>query len=164
MNKYFCRPARITIATFILLVCQASSRPRANASAVPDISALAWMVGDWQTDSGERTSDEHWAGSAGGVMIGMSRTVAGDKLISFESLRIEQRQDGVFYLASVNGSCPATPFRSTRLDAQEAVFENPAHDFPKRIIYRKTSATEMTASVDAGEGAKSHTYTFHLKK
>jgi len=110
------------------------------------MAELAWMAGDWQTDpNGRSTSDEHWARPAGGIMIGMSRTVAGNKLISFESLRIEQRGEAIFYVASVKGRCPATDFKLTRLNAQEAVFENPDHDFPKRIIYRKKSAQEMSS-------------------
>lgn len=59
----------------------------------------------------------------------------------------------------MNGRCPATDFKLTRVTANEAVFENPEHDFPKRIIYRKKSATEMTASIDGGEGTKSQEYT-----
>ena len=36
----------------------------------------------------------------------------------------------------------------------EAVFENPQHDFPKRIIYRKSGDNTLTTTVDAGEGTK----------
>ena len=152
----------IALSATLLLFCSSTSFTRSRIPNNPGVSDLSWMAGDWQTDSGGRmTSDEHWARPAGGVMIGMSRTVAGDKLISFESLRIEQRGDAIFYVAMVNGGCPATSFKLTRAKGQEAVFENPAHDFPKRIIYRKKSATEMTASIDGGEGTKSVDFKFH---
>ena len=148
-------------AAILLLVCQAASFTRNDVTTAAGISDLAWMVGSWQTDpNGPLVSDEHWAPAAGGIMIGMSRTVAGDKVASFESLRIEQRGDAIFYVASVKGRCPATDFKLTRVTAQEAVFENPEHDFPKRIIYRKKSATEMSAAIDGGEGTKSQEYTF----
>ena len=51
--------------------------------------------------------------------------------------------------------CPGTDFKLTSLTATEAIFENPAHDFPKRIIYRKTGEDGLTASIDGGEGTKS---------
>jgi Domain of unknown function (DUF6265) len=160
MNRHFARATRVTMVTLFLLLCPASSLPRTPATAT--IADLAWMAGSWQTDkSGRMVSDEHWAQPAGGIMIGMSRTIAGDKLASFESLRIEQRGEEIFYVASVKGRCPATDFKLTKLTGQEVVFENPEHDFPKRIIYRKKSATEMIASIDAGEGTKSLEYTFH---
>lgn len=161
MNRHFGRATSMIMVTLFLLLCPVSSLPRTPAAAT--IADLAWMAGSWQTDkSGRMVSDEHWAQPTGGIMIGMSRTVAGDKLASFESLRIEQRGEQIFYVASVKGRCPATDFKLTRLTGQEVVFENPEHDFPKRIIYRKKSATEMIASIDAGEGTKSLDYTYHL--
>jgi hypothetical protein len=117
------------------------------------------MSGDWQTPAGGRVQiDEHWTQSAGGSMLGMSRTVGGDKTIEFEYLRIEQREDGIYYVAHPKARCPGTDFKLTRLSSSEAVFENPQHDFPKRIIYRKTSEDALTASIDAGEGTKSMSF------
>jgi len=119
------------------------------------------MTGDWQTPAGGRVQvDEHWTQSAGGSMLGMSRTVGGDKTIEFEYLRIEQREDGIYYVAHPRARCPGTDFKLTRLSSSEAVFENPQHDFPKRIIYRKTSEDALTASIDAGEGTRSMIFGF----
>ena len=93
-------------------------------------------------------------------MIGMGRTVRGDKTAEFEFLRIEQRGDDVFYVANPNANCPQTDFKLTRLTGQEVVFENPEHDYPKRVIYRKNSGGSLVASVDAGEGTKSQTFSY----
>jgi hypothetical protein len=126
-----------------------------------NIADLAWIAGDWQTASGGRRQiEEHWTGVAGGTMMGMSRTVAGEKTVEFEYLRIEQRADGIYYVAHPKARCPATDFKLTKSSATEAVFENPQHDFPKRIIYRKTGGDSMTASIDGGEGSKAMTFSF----
>ena len=93
-------------------------------------------------------------------MIGVSRTLVGDRTASFEFLRIEVRGESIFYVASPKGRCPATDFKLTRLSGQEAVFENPEHDFPKRIIYRKNSDGSLVASIDAGEGTKSQSFSY----
>ena len=92
-------------------------------------------------------------------MMGVSRTVASDKTVEFEYLRIEQRADAIYYVAHPKARCPGTDFKLTRASATEAVFENPQHDFPKRIIYRKTD-DGLTASIDAGEGTKAISYVF----
>lgn len=129
-------------------------------SASPTIADLAWMSGDWQTAKGGRAQiDEHWTLPAGGTMLGTGRTIIGDKTVEFEFLRIEQRADGIFYIASPNGG-PTTDFKLTRLIGQEVIFENPEHDFPKRIIYRKKSDGSMVAIVDAGEKTKSQTFVY----
>jgi len=152
--------------TVILFIITAPSIERTHsANLVSDISELSWIAGDWQNALGGRAQiEEHWTQPAGGSMLGMSRTVAGGKTAEFEFLRIEQREDGIFYIAQPKGRCPATDFKLTRASAQEAVFENPAHDFPKRIIYRKTADDALTASIDGGEGTKSMTVAFHRMK
>lgn len=125
------------------------------------ISDLAWMAGDWQTDpTGRSVSEEHWTRPAGGSMIGVSRTMVGDRMAWFEFFRVEVRGDSIYYVASPQGRCPATDFKLTRLSGQEAVFENPQHDFPKRIIYRKNSSGGLTATIDGGEGTKSEKFEF----
>jgi uncharacterized protein DUF6265 len=127
----------------------------------PTIADVSWMAGDWQTAAGgRRQSEEHWTKPAGGSMLGMSRTIAGDKTVEFEYLRIEQRADGVYYVAHPGARCPGTDFKLTRASATEAVFENPQHDFPKRIIYRKNADDSLTASIDGGEGSKSVSFAF----
>ena len=96
--------------------------------------------------------------------MGMSRTVAGGKTAEFEFLRIEQRENEIYYVAQPKGRCPATDFKLTSVNAQEAVFENPTHDFPKRISYKKTADDSLTASIDGGEGTKQMTFAFRRMK
>ena len=141
---------KLTIATLLLL----------TSFQTPTMSDLSWIAGDWQTaPGGRRQSEEHWTAVAGGSMMGISRTIAGDKTVEFEYLRIEQRADGIYYVAHPKARCPGTDFKLTRASANEAVFENPQHDFPKRIIYRKTD-DGLTASIDAGEGSKGISFVF----
>ena len=119
------------------------------------LADISWMSGHWQTaPGGKRQIEEHWTQAAGASMLGMGRTVAGDKTVEFEYLRIEQRADGIYYVAHPKASCPGTDFKLTRASATEAVFEKPEHDFPKRIIYRKSGDNTLTTTVDTGEGTK----------
>ena len=156
------------ILTGIITLCIIWFGPLGAASSQTSphsISELSWMAGDWQTPAGGRVQiDEHWTQPAGGSMLGMSRTVGGDKTLEFEYLRIEQRPNGIYYVAHPKGSCPGTDFKLTRSSPTEAVFENPQHDFPKRIIYRKTGDDTLTASIDGGEGSKGMSFTYQRMK
>ena len=136
-----------------------------KASAqTPTLADISWMAGAWQTAAGgKRQVEEHWMQVAGASMMGMGRTVAGDKTVEFEYLRIEQRADGIYYVAHPQARCPQTDFKLTRASATEAVFENPQHDFPKRIIYRK-GEDSLTATVDGGEGSKAITFAYRRMK
>ena len=129
------------------------------------LADIAWISGDWQTEpGGKRQIEEHWTTVAGGSMLGMSRTVAADKTVEFEYLRIEQRADGIYYVAHPKARCPGTDFKLTRASATEVVFENPQHGFPKRIIYQKTANDGLTASIDGGEGAKAMSFAYRRIK
>ena len=86
-------------------------------------------------------------------MIGMSRTVAGGKTVFYEYLRIETRGADIYYVAHPRARAPGTDFRLVRVSGNEAVFENMAHDFPKRLIYRKSVDGNLTARIE-GDGTE----------
>ena len=151
---------KLTILTLFLL----TTLPTQTTS----LAEISWITGDWQTapamSGGRAQIEEHWTSVAGGTMMGMSRTVAGEKTVEFEYLRIEQRADGIYYVAHPKARCPGTDFKLTKASATEAVFENPQHDFPKRIIYRKSADDSLTASIDGGEGTKAMSFAFRRMK
>lgn len=142
------------LAGAIMIIAPAKTHGQQEAQAFK-IKDVAWMAGDWQTPpGGRRQVDEHWTAPAGGAMMGVSRTVTGDKMTEFEYLRIVERADGVFYIAHPNARTPGTEFKLTKATADQAIFENPQHDFPKRILYEKNPDGSLTASIDGGEGTR----------
>ena len=155
----------IALGAIAIISCQPSSQPAHAAATLVEpattISELAWISGDWQTAAGGKAQiEEHWMAPSADSMIGMGRTIAGGKTVEFEYLRIEQRAEQIYYVASPKGRCPGTDFKLTRLAGQEAIFENPEHDFPKRIIYRKNTDGSLTASIDGGAGTKSMSFAY----
>lgn len=152
----------LVLAVTLMIIGLATASPQTRATdATRAISDLAWISGDWQTAPGARAQiEEHWMPPAGGSMIGISRTVVGDKTVEFEYLRIEQRAGEIYYVAHPKARCPGTDFKLTGLSSQEAVFENPQHDFPKRVIYRKNSDGSLVASIDGGPGTRTQSFTY----
>ena len=66
----------------VLLILLSIMLPLRAAAETPTLADLAWMAGAWQTNPGEkRQTEEHWTQAAGATMLGMSRTVAGEKTI-----------------------------------------------------------------------------------
>lgn len=116
---------------------------------------LAWMAGTWRGSADDVSMEEFWTGPLGGIMLGLHRDVYPDRSAFFEYLRIEQRDPGVVYVASPRGR-DATEFVLVSAGPTEVVFENPEHDFPQRIIYRR----EGTLMVSRIEGVLSGEATF----
>jgi hypothetical protein len=125
-----------------------SPRLRLDGLDQDAVTSLGWMAGCWQQRNGTRVTDEQWMRPAGGAMIGMSRTVAGDRMRAWEALRIIEEQGRIVYVAQPGGG-PATRFAASHIADTLAVFENPAHDFPQRIAYRRVGADSMVASISA---------------
>jgi Domain of unknown function (DUF6265) len=151
---------RIWLGTALILLGPVSFPPPAIEAIQAEkpaqafkIEDLSWLSGDWETAPGRIQIDEHWTKVAGGSLIGMSRTVAGGKTVFFEFLRIETRGSEIYYVAHPRARNPGTDFRLVRLNPQEAVFENMAHDFPKRISYRKNGDGTLTARIE-GDGTE----------
>jgi hypothetical protein len=123
----------------------------APALAAADLADLAWLAGHWRTEKGKSVSEELWLPPRAGIMLALNRTTAGETKRSFEYLRIEQRGDRVVYVASPGGR-GTTDFQLTAIDeeARSATFENPQHDFPKKITYVRSG--DALKAIVAGDG------------
>jgi len=145
-----CRPSSTPSTATPAAATVDAPQPASPAS----LDALEFLVGTWVTETPEGRVTEQWA-REGDALVGRSETVAGEQPSFYEALRIEL-QDGVAtYLASPMGRTPPTAFRRTDdgSDANAVVFENPAHDFPKRIRYAR-EGDRLTATIDGdGKGA-----------
>ena len=137
----------------------------APPAAAPGIADLAFLAGSWVAEGGPVRVEEQWLCPGPDTLIGMGRTtdVAKGKTLFFEYLRIEARPAGLFYVAQPKGG-PATEFRLVRLEAGAAVFENLAHDFPKRVVYSKRTDGGLTARVegDPSSPEKAEEYRYRL--
>jgi hypothetical protein len=111
---------------------------------------LGWIAGSWSGNMGRATMEESWLPAAGGAMLGVSRVVAGPRMVAFEFLRIVQKDGEVYYVAQPGGR-PATEFKLTSVTATKAVFENPAHDHPKIISYERDSEGNLVATIEGDE-------------
>lgn len=126
------------------------------------LDQLSWISGAWGGPHGSTRVEEYWTDTGGNMILGVGRTLAGGSTVFFEFLRIETRADGIYYVAQPKGR-PGTDFKLTRGSEAEAVFENPAHDFPKRIIYRRNADGSITARVDGGEGVEKGAEEFNYR-
>ena len=74
---------------------------------------------------------EYWMKPAGKMMLGISHTASQEKTIEYEFLYISQVEDGsIYYFANPSGQ-QQTSFKLIKCNPEEAVFENPKHDFGK---------------------------------
>jgi len=118
------------------------------------IADLAWLSGDWvgtRGTGGTISMEERWGPPSGGSMFAVSRTISRTRLSAFEYLRILERNGGLVYIAQPNGAA-ATEFVLTEFTSSRAVFDNPRHDYPKRIVYELSAEGGLSATVGFMKG------------
>ena len=141
------------IIMMAVLLSLASSIAFAGRTPGPDISALAWMAGNWTGTKDGVEMEELWQKPKGNTMLAVHRDVKEGRTISFEFLRIEATADAITYWSSPRGR-PATPFKMIEQGEQRVVFENAKHDSPQRIIYWMTKDGSLHAKIEGTMGGK----------
>ena len=114
----------------------------APAAPLPDLS---WLSGDWRRCQGDEIVEERWLGPRGETMVGVNLTSAPGKA-TFEHLRIAVSDGTWTYWAAPMGRT-AVPFRMIESAPQRAVFANPEHGFPARIVYWR-EGDELLARIE----------------
>ena len=127
------------LATLSLLLAAASDA---------DINRLAWLTGCWIPDGQQAGSIEHWTAPAGKSMLGVNRTVRDGKTVAFEFIHISEDEAGNVELTASPSGQEKARFALTLVSANEAVFENPDHDFPQRIIYRLQDQNTLIGRIE----------------
>lgn len=125
------------------------------------IGDLNWLAGAWvATRSTGSSVEERWSPPKGGAMLATSRSVnASGRMFAFEYLRIVERDGGLVYIAQPGGAAP-TEFVLAELSATRAVFDNPRHDYPKRIVYELSPEGGLTATIGFMKGGTPQRFSF----
>lgn len=149
-------------ALAVALAC-AATRVDAQAATAPDVSQAAWLAGCWELRSGARITHEQWMAPAGGAMLGMSRTTVRDTLREWEHLFLGPTAAGIAYVARPVRQAE-TAFAAIALNDTSLLFENPAHDFPQRVVYRRRGADSLIARIEGMRGGQLRGVEFPMRR
>jgi hypothetical protein len=127
---------RVTMRLLCVLLLPTAFAITVNGQPTASTADLAFMTGCWKFERSGRLVEEHWLAPAGGSLMGVSRTVAGGKTVEYEFLQIRDLPEGLTYIATPANQ-PEARFKMASKTSDEIVFENPTHDFPQRIRYRR---------------------------
>lgn len=129
----------------------------------PEMWKLGFISGCWKGGDRVQILEEQWTKPAGQSMLGVGRTIKDGKTEFYEFLQIREQSDGIFYIAEPNGG-KAVSFKLVKVNDSQAIFENPRHDFPQRIIYQRTIDGSLLASLEGMESGKAKRVEFLMKR
>ncbi|HCL05549.1 MAG TPA: hypothetical protein DHW64_06110 [Chitinophagaceae bacterium] len=121
-----------------------------NLVSAQQTKAVQWMVGIWKINTPQGTVVEIWETKNDSTLQGRSVFVkSNNDTIPQERIEMAFRNGEWYYIPTVSNQNDGKPvsFKVIFLRANEFVSENPAHDFPQRIAYRRIKQN-MYASIE----------------
>ncbi|HEX2080466.1 MAG TPA: DUF6265 family protein [Longimicrobium sp.] len=145
-----------TISPVALILVILAAAPAVAQGQQPErpLAALSFMAGCWRGDAGvDRSIEEQWTAADSDVMLAMTRYLDDNtgRTRGWELSRIVADSAGIVLVPAPMGTAQGR-FRLTSSRPGEARFEDPSHDFPKRITYYRVDARTLMARLDGGEG------------
>lgn len=138
------------MARIAMLLCACAvlgTAGAAGAATCDRLDTASWLLGEWLAQDAGKDITESWR--------------ADDSIIESESLRLVRMAEEVFYVAKVAHNPYPVSFRLVDCPEGRLVFENPLHDFPRKLEYTLLDAGTMTVAVTDGAGKG---FTLHFRR
>lgn len=131
-----------------------------------EIKKTEWLVGTWENKTQRGSIYETWTKVSEVELSGKSYMLKEKDTVVFETIRLLQEQNSLFYIPQVknqNGDLPVR-FTSKIVSDKELVFENLQHDFPQIISYTKINSDSLVAEISGTKNGKERKQTFPMKR
>jgi len=125
-----------------------------------------WLIGRWENNSAEGNLSEFWTKANDSTLLGESYFAIKNDTVFGEKVELMQTGKDFVYEVSVakqNDEKPV-PFKLTKSSETEMIWENPAHDYPNKIVYQKVGNDSLVAEIFGTKDGKAKSEVFKMKK
>jgi len=152
-----------TILSLLIILSFASCQ---KSKEVSKIVVADWLLGKWENNSADGNLSETWKKVNDSTFQAQSYFIKEKDTLHFESITLQQKGEEMTYNASVKGQNNDKPitFKLTNSTEKQLVFENPKHDYPKKIIYTQINEDNLVAEISGTLAGKSSSEKFSMKK
>ena len=150
---------KILIAV-IAITCLAAFKLTDNSKIFKKLYALE---GTWKMNTKRGAVCEEWKKVDNNYLQNRGYMIKGNDTIITERVALTNTKAGILYTSTVEDQNNKQPiaFKMTKNEDNMFVFENPEHDFPKRIVYRFVTTDSLHAFIDDGtEAGKKQNFYF----
>ena len=124
------------------------------------------LEGVWKMNTKRGVIVEEWKKANKHYLQSKGYMIKGNDTIVSERVALTQNKEGIFYTSTVEDQNNKQPvaFKMTKAENNLIVFENPKHDFPKRIVYNFITTDSLHAFVDDGNNESKKRQNFYYKR
>lgn len=132
------------------------------AAAGLHLADMAWMAGDWTEEAPGAVTRETWLAPRDGLMAGVGQTYRPGKPPRVEFMTISEGPQGLVFTGVVDAQAPIR-FTLKSAEGGKAVFENPEHDFPNRVIYWRCDA-DLCGRIEGARDGKARSADWRYRR
>ena len=135
----------------ISIACTAFIQLKSNRDQKFD--QLHILQGMWIMKTKKGAIGEHWEKINSNHLQNRGFMIKGSDTITTERVALKNTTEGIFYTSTVEDQNNRQPiaFRLTAAHENTFVFENPQHDYPKKITYQFVNKDSLHAWIDDGK-------------
>lgn len=114
---------------------------------------LEWLTGKWIRTNAKtgQSGYETWKKDASSKLSGKGVTLKGKETLFEENMEFLFKGKDLYFTVSVTGEKQPTYFKLTSLSPDGFTCENPKHDFPKKITYKRNGKNLKAVISGAGQ-------------
>ena len=158
------RKLLFVLLTLCFLVAESNQCNSQNSPGKTTLKNFDWLTGTWKREGRRGPVYEKWTKVSDHTFEGASYRISdGDTTIT-EILLLAQFGDEIYYIPKVAHNVYPVPFKLIKTDVNSFTFENSGHDFPKRILYKKTKDGSLHARIEGKKNGKQTGIDFFFKK
>lgn len=128
---------------------------------------LEWLLGTWETQTSKGNLYETWTKKSRTEFQGKSYYLKNKDTLIFESVQLIEKDKKLHYIVSVknhNHELPVDFVSKEIKDPASLLFENPLHDFPQMITYKKQGKDSLIAEISGTMNGKIARQKFPMRK
>ena len=127
---------------------------------------LFMLEGVWKMNTKKGAICEQWEKVNKNYLQSKGYIIKGNDTIINERVALTKDKKEILYTSTVENQNNEKPviFKMTYSSANTFIFENPEHDFPRRIVYHLVSADSLHAYIDDGLQHSLKTQHFYYSK
>ncbi|WP_396141840.1 DUF6265 family protein [Flavobacterium sp.] len=131
------------------------------------LEKMNWLLGNWENEMPEGVLTETWTKENDSTFSGTTYFIINKKdTVHSEAIILSQLNDELVYRPTVKGQNNDEPvdFKLSSESENSFSFENPKHDYPQKIVYKKVNENSLVATISGIQQGKESSESYPMKK
>ena len=158
--------------SLIVFICSASllmfiSCQNKSEKKFDKLEKMNWLLGNWENEMPEGVLTETWTKENDSTFSGTTYFIINkEDTVHSETIILKQLNDELVYRPTVKGQNNDEPvdFKLSSESENSFSFENPKHDYPQKIVYKKVNETNLVATISGIQQGKQSSESYPMKK